>query len=150
MQGSICNIANPASAILHRDRRGHLCFSARMDEARTRAEAAVRQAMADTGLSATALARAAGMSPSTLTRFLAGGGKSILSTVSVAKIQKVAASYGTASRPGAKPANNPSEDILLAAFRNLSESEQETLLEYLDFLLARRGKQELVNDRAAG
>lgn len=106
--------------------------------------------MDNTGLTASALARAAGMSPSTLTRFLAGQSKSVLSLVSLAKIQKVAARYGGTGPDTNKAADNASERILLAAFRDLTESEQEALIEYVDFLMARRGRRQSVKDGPAG
>lgn len=71
-----------------------VCENAHMDEFQQEARALVERIMQDLGVTATELARGAGVTPSTLTRFLNKDVKHTLSAKTVAKLRKHYAARG--------------------------------------------------------
>lgn len=85
----MCNIAPDASAILQTDMIGTTCKFAHMGVQQEAVRDLVREMLRATGLKPTQLARRAGVVPSTLTRFLNGDVKHILSLSSLYKLSEV-------------------------------------------------------------
>lgn len=131
----ICKNANDASAFLQPDAVRQACIFARMEDERERVAAIFRQCVAESGLTPSALARSAGLSPSTITRFLAGKVGSIPSTRTVAKVVKAARAAGAAAHDGPQDA---AEQLLLMAWGQLDKEGRDSLLEMLDAQLSGR------------
>ena len=113
-----------------------------MEAERARIEAIFRQCVDESGVTASKLAREAGLAPSTITRFLAGKVDSIPTSVTVAKVQetarRLAVLRGIVPEPQpAHPGHKADEELLLIAFRQLSQEGRDSAIQYVDFLLAR-------------
>jgi len=84
----------------------------------------IRLMMDKTGLDPTGLARAAGIAPTTLTRFLNQPVKHLLTARTLAKLSKASG----LPVPIGSPLSNPTEQELLAAFRSTDKQGQEMIL----------------------
>ena len=97
-----------------------------IDEQRAAIRALIRSMMEATGLDATHLAKAAGVAPSTLTRFLNQPVKHLLTARTLAKLSKAS---GMAV-PAGGPTMTPAERELLASFRTADEEAKAMMLRF--------------------
>ncbi len=107
-----------------------MCEDARMSDARARTRLLIESYLAETGLDPSTLARVAGLSPSTITRFLNSPDfSSIPSTRTMEKLERAVILWRTTS-DGAKGGSQPSRAIQHGRF--IQDADQLALLRLWD------------------
>ena len=133
MRENICKNAHPSSAFLRRDSDGlnvQILQSVMTDEQKFVRELLTRM-MEVSGTDPTGLARMAGLSPSTITRFFNSDTKHTLTTTTLFKLSRATGVSIGVNVPAATPGNlsrSAKVDAVLAVARSLEVSVEELIV----------------------